>query len=106
MSVAAAAVYLAAKLMNMGDDPTERSVAEALGIAEVTLRHNIRKLGYQFDRNTHVWVRVAEDGASIKGAYSRDSGIDRQGRREGIWRLRSIRRRRWTISPPAPRFPS
>ena len=63
IGLAAAAVFAAAKLLGVGDDLTEYQLATALGITDMTLRHDVHNLGYRFDHDTHTWVKVAEAGA-------------------------------------------
>jgi len=63
VGVAGAAVFVAAKLLGAGDNLTERSMAEALGITEVTVRKDVRNLGYRLDADGHAWVKMATDGA-------------------------------------------
>jgi len=59
VGAAGAAVYLAAKLLGAGDHLTETRLANALGITEMALRHDVHSLGYRLDRDTHTWVKMA-----------------------------------------------
>jgi len=58
MGLAAAAVFVAAKLLGVGDGLTEYQLATALGVSDMTLRHGVHTLGYRFDRDTHKWIKV------------------------------------------------
>jgi len=50
VGLAAAAVYVAAKLACADSRLTQRDLAEATGVTEVTIRHGIRALGYRCDQ--------------------------------------------------------
>jgi transcription initiation factor TFIIB len=50
VGLAAAAVYVAAKLACAGSRLTQRDLAEVTGVTEVTIRHGIRALGYRCDQ--------------------------------------------------------
>jgi len=62
VGVAGAAVFVAAKLLGAGDNLTEHTMAEALGITEVTVRKDMRNLGYRLDADVHAWIKVSADG--------------------------------------------